>query len=586
MRRTDFQPTVQNRRLTGVGQSARKSMANARRSNAPGTGNVRYSLMGRNSLCPSTSKKTGGKTRTVKDPRELQGNKQRQKEVVADIVEFCNEHEHDITVKEMMSYSTSVYKEVFFKLAGMVHGPRWSGLDGQGSWQECLVKTMEQLEYPFRLQKSSFVNLSMSSFPIAIGVLDWLIHFINCSNSEEIEEVEERKDILANAFKGKLAGRMDVAEDVEKIYAEQLEKDFNPEQIEEEYRGLRGQFEELEGRRVQMTNLEQHLGTVAKEENTAEKHKAFRQKELSYFTNVNHERESNQEKLQAAISSLKMENKRLSDEIGDKDTARDLQERRKKEEGTLRKLQEEKSSFQMQSDGLDIPIRRHRGELSEAVTSYNQFVTEEIRQLDISISAKLIQEANSASDNRLQEKIDQIDKLVKGEKATTHKNTTRMRMDCSDLKYKTDGIRQECEDLKRDFEETQQLANDEMKKREGKLAKAKTDLGNWKSRIAKAQQKTESLNKDIRETDAAISANNEHLAQNDFGQFNENIEKIEGKVMDQVVKTLESTQVSMENGSKRVSDDLLADQHMLKEELERELAAQKRLDQQIKKYKH
>ena len=192
----------------------------------------------------------------------------------------------------------------------------------------------------------------------------------------------------------------------------------------------------------------------------------------------------------------------------------------------------------MQSDGLDIPIRRHRGELSEAVTSFNQFVTEEIRQLDISISAKLIQEANSASDNRLQEKIEQIDKLVKGEKATTHKNTTRMRMDCSDLKYKTDGIRQECEDLKRDFEETQQLANDEMKKREGKLAKAKTDLGNWKSRIAKAQQKTESLNKDIRETDAAISANNEHLAQNDFGQFNENIEKIEGKVMDQVVKTL------------------------------------------------
>ena len=42
----------------------------------------------------------------------------------------------------------------------------------------------------------------------------------------------------------------------------------------------------------------------------------------------------------------------------------------------------------------------------------------------------------------------------------------------------------------------------------------------------------------------------------------------------------------MENASKRVSDDLLADQHMLKEELERELAAQKRLDQQIKKYKH
>jgi len=405
-------------------------------------------------------------------------------------------------------------------------------------------------------------------------------------NGDELEETDERTEILANAFKGKLAGRIDVVEDVEKIYAEQLEKDFNPEAIEEEYRAIRTQFETLEGRRMQMTNLEQHLATVAKEEKTAEKHKAFREKEVSYYINVNQEREGKQEKLKAAISSLKVENQSLSDEIGDKDNARDLQERRKKEEGTLRKLQEERSSFQNQSDGLDIPIRRRRGELSEAVTSYNQFVTEEIRQLDISISAKLIQEANSASDDPLQEKIEQIDKLVKVEKANTHKNTTRMRMDCSDLKYKTAGIRQECEDLKRDFEETQQLANDEMKKREGKLAKAKTDLGNWKSRMAKAQQKTESLTKEIKETDAAITATNEHLVENDFGQFKENIVKIEDQVMDQVVKTLESTQVTIDNASKRVSDDLLAEQKMFEEELARQLAAQKRLDQQIKKYKH
>ena len=41
------------------------------------------------------------------------------------------------------------------------------------------------------------------------------------------------------------------------------------------------------------------------------------------------EREGKQEKLKAAISSFKVENQSLSDEIGDKDTARDLQERRK-----------------------------------------------------------------------------------------------------------------------------------------------------------------------------------------------------------------------------------------------------------------
>ena len=39
--------------------------------------------------------------------------------------------------------------------------------------------------------------------------------------------------------------------------------------------------------RMQMTNLEQHLATVAKEEKTAEKHKAFREKEVSYYINVN-----------------------------------------------------------------------------------------------------------------------------------------------------------------------------------------------------------------------------------------------------------------------------------------------------------
>lgn len=76
MRRTDINPAA--RRLTGVGTSTRKSMAASRKSVA-GTDNrsslnVRYSLMGRNSICPSTAK-TGKRIQTAKDPRDLQGNK-------------------------------------------------------------------------------------------------------------------------------------------------------------------------------------------------------------------------------------------------------------------------------------------------------------------------------------------------------------------------------------------------------------------------------------------------------------------------------------------------------------------------------
>ena len=55
------------RRLTGV----RKSMVNTERS---GPSNVRNSLMGRNSYCPSTSK-TGKRRQLNKDPRGLNKDK-------------------------------------------------------------------------------------------------------------------------------------------------------------------------------------------------------------------------------------------------------------------------------------------------------------------------------------------------------------------------------------------------------------------------------------------------------------------------------------------------------------------------------
>ena len=53
---------------------------------------------------------------------------------------------------------------------------------------DALLKTMEQLDYPYRLTKSTFVSLTQTSLPIALGVLDWLVWYLKIKEDAEFYE--------------------------------------------------------------------------------------------------------------------------------------------------------------------------------------------------------------------------------------------------------------------------------------------------------------------------------------------------------------------------------------------------------------
>ena len=71
--------------------------------------------------------------------------------------------------------STGMFLEIFSALVRTVLGPHYltSLQNGNGKMkpQEMIVETMRVLDYPIKLVKSSFQNLTKQTFPIALGVL-------------------------------------------------------------------------------------------------------------------------------------------------------------------------------------------------------------------------------------------------------------------------------------------------------------------------------------------------------------------------------------------------------------------------------
>ena len=61
---------------------------------------------------------------------------------------------------------------------------------------------MNYLDYPINVKKSSFVNLTMTSMPIALGVLDWLISLhtlLDFTDSDMVEDIDTF-EMFADAF--------------------------------------------------------------------------------------------------------------------------------------------------------------------------------------------------------------------------------------------------------------------------------------------------------------------------------------------------------------------------------------------------
>lgn len=67
--------------------------------------------------------------------------------------------------------TTGMFHEIFSTLVRIVLGPNYLVSLGKMKGPELIVETMRALDYPMKLVKSSFVNLTKQTFPTALGVL-------------------------------------------------------------------------------------------------------------------------------------------------------------------------------------------------------------------------------------------------------------------------------------------------------------------------------------------------------------------------------------------------------------------------------
>ena len=95
----------------------------------------------------------------------------------------------EFTTKSIMDMTTSNYHIIFTHLAGLILGELKDA--HKGSLGELVVNTMGALNYPFSLTKSSFVNFSLTSWPIALGVLHFLYEMANMCAGDDDDDIDD-----------------------------------------------------------------------------------------------------------------------------------------------------------------------------------------------------------------------------------------------------------------------------------------------------------------------------------------------------------------------------------------------------------
>lgn len=287
------------------------------------------------------------------------------------------------------------------------------------------------------------------------------------------------------------------------------------------------------------------------------------------------------EVLNSERADMIQKNGDLSDQIGDKATARDLQLKFKDQQATLKQIQEERSSYQAQSDDCDIPIARHRVKLKDLINEYNQTVLSGSAEgLNISLGNDLIDNLES-----LQARIEAAVPIIKSENRETREKITTMKMDKNTLQQEIRMLEKDRDELDAAIAETREGIKARLSDYDKVLDKQKSELGLWKGR-----QKSESKNRDelqghIVKLTNEIEKNKQFLSENSFEKFKEQIDEDEAHIQDELFRFAESSTKALKTAREMVNYELDEEINQLRDQLERESEAGQKLDENVRKYR-
>lgn len=424
---------AKNRRTMRTTMSTFKTRQSAAGGVARASIGVRYSMGGKASIGPGSTIKTDKKKfHTNKDPRKL-NEKARQRELCSDVCDFLLEtsYPQSLTVKDLMSISTANYFMIFSHLSGIILGPKHDLKSG--AREEIMISTMKKLDYPFSLQKSSFTNFSLTSWPIVLGVLEYLlrsaqrvvelIHEVDDYEFEGPISRDKENDPLEMIYMGykKFVSHMNSGEDEDrflndihgnivhdyesfKLQGFEEEEDF----IEKAMSSYEKENDLFDERSKEKMNLESELNTIQAKLDQIRKHQNYANQvaefhvaalERSGNTMIGHSKSKAQ--LESEIADL-------TDKIGGKETALDLKKKFKAIHSELGSKLEEKLGVEKIKTNLDISVSKEKANINDEIQKYNCLI------LDNEMDKKFLIESNNDYDGlpaSEQVFIDQIQKL-------------------------------------------------------------------------------------------------------------------------------------------------------------------------------
>ena len=226
--------------------------------------------------------------------------------------------------------TTGMFHEIFSSFVRIILGPNYLTRFGKVKPAELIVETMRALDYPFKLVKSSFVNLTKQTFPTAIGVLDWLIDLIGIQQATEIaaQDTTDLEEIIPifEGYARYAAGEGDMEEisdevtnEVAKLKQEQLA--LEEVDIDDAYRRMEEAELELKDFKNAKRCCENDLIDLTKAIEDSTKFlnlSKYHVEKGAAEVNALRDEEAKQKEM---IEQLKKDNADLRERIGDQETA-------------------------------------------------------------------------------------------------------------------------------------------------------------------------------------------------------------------------------------------------------------------------
>ena len=238
---------------------------------------------------------------------------------------------------------------------------------------------MNTLNYPYNLSKSSFVNFSLTSWPIALGVL----HYLHAMASMEREpdqiddfERDEKEALCVSCYEEIMADNNpeDVLAKATQDYEDWALQD--EDEIEAE---IKRQFEHYTQQDVLHQNTmnekmeqERKLQAVVSRREKTDNYLIFQQ-EGSKEADVEIQKLERKIKSNMDIATeLKSDLADLNAQIGDKDTALDLKNKLEKIQDELGRVETDRVHYEGLKGDLDVAFTKLKDTLDDLIQTYNQ----------------------------------------------------------------------------------------------------------------------------------------------------------------------------------------------------------------------